>query len=391
MVYITGTDTVTASGLINLAATVLLVLTTSCCNGMPQVSPRHVDNKNDSIKRYPYLAENGLYGYVNGDMDLLIPAKFASASHFTATGYAVVSEPAMPAHRRAHRYGVINTAGETVLPDAHDRLLLQVVAGRTLVWLRHDYVNRWRFWEWGGILLGTQTMLSDNGKLIDTRVDRSAIQLRVLETNQLIASTRTHGRADPTQALPVSAMDSLRFRQGKRAFRLTKKKNGKTVFVREKGDRIQPLAEKNEQAAAEARWPKGADIIPQHELVEGWHVVERKAITASRFIARIVPKDTKDQQSRQGVWDLDAAMWVWAPLNMAIEPLDEEYRYWSYREERGGQYGLYDLVDQKKITPPRYDRVYRNGFVRMESNSTDFIEFHVDWKTGREFRAIPAP
>ncbi len=56
--------------------------------------------------------ENGLYGYINKEEKILIPAKFTFAKRFSSDGLAKVIEP-------NKKFGFINKKGEYVLPPQY--------------------------------------------------------------------------------------------------------------------------------------------------------------------------------------------------------------------------------------------------------------------------------
>ena len=95
----------------------------------------------DTMKRFPYLAKNGLYGYANEQLALIIPAQYRSASLFTSTGFAVVAD-------EYDRHGVIDTNGDLVVPLNYKSVDLHVVGKYTLAWTERTYTNSLRFWEW---------------------------------------------------------------------------------------------------------------------------------------------------------------------------------------------------------------------------------------------------
>ncbi|HLT72919.1 MAG TPA: WG repeat-containing protein, partial [Cyclobacteriaceae bacterium] len=48
--------------------------------------------RDTTVELSPHPDENGKYGYVNKEMEFVIPARYSSASSFTSTGFAIVSE-----------------------------------------------------------------------------------------------------------------------------------------------------------------------------------------------------------------------------------------------------------------------------------------------------------
>src|SRR5690606_6047308 len=174
----------------------------------------------------PYLDENGRYGYVNKNMEVIIQAKYSSATPFTTTGFAVVSEVSKPLYMHRNYYGVINQMGELVVPYAYEEIHLEVLNGQTLIWTKHAYLNRWRFWDWSGILFG-DNFLSD-AKLIDTEVWRSKMQLEVLENGQHINKKRTYERARLLETLPFEAVNRSGFLQADRLYQL---QEGRAVCI----------------------------------------------------------------------------------------------------------------------------------------------------------------
>ncbi|WP_169719477.1 WG repeat-containing protein [Olivibacter sitiensis] len=129
---------------------------------------------------YPYLAENGLYGYVDEQLDLVVPARYRSASPFTSTGFAIVSD-------ENNRYGVINSAGALVVPLEYKTVYVEVLGKHTLLWTVRTYNSPLRFWEWR--FLPGFWGASDR-RLFDTQVKRSHLCITVLESGQRIYSER---------------------------------------------------------------------------------------------------------------------------------------------------------------------------------------------------------
>lgn len=172
------------------------------------------------IQLYPFLSAEGLYGYVDKDMHMVIQPQFTSASLFTSTGFAVVSEAPRPLYMHKNHYGVINVKGELVIPYAYDRIDLLEMHGSTFIWTDRQYLNRWRFWDWQGILFG-DNILSGNAKLIDTEVWRSRIRLGVLETHTEINKTRSYDGAFAKEIIPLTLLDSVAFLQGDHLYDLS--------------------------------------------------------------------------------------------------------------------------------------------------------------------------
>lgn len=193
------------------------------CTGVPVIQAL---NHYTGEELYPYLEKNGYYGYVNKDLEFVIAAKYSTATLFTTTGFAVVSEVPKPLHMHRNYYGVINQAGELVVPYVYEEIHLEVLNGQTLIWTNHAYRNRWRFWEWSGILFG-DNFLSD-AKLIDTEVWRSKMQFSVLESGQHINKKRTYERARLLESLPFEAIDSLTFLQVDQLYQL---QEGKAICI----------------------------------------------------------------------------------------------------------------------------------------------------------------
>ncbi len=195
------------------------------CNGMPAIKAFNT-MRDTTVKLSPYPDENGRYGYVNKEMEFVIPARYSSASSFTSTGFAIVSEANEPLHIHDNRYGIINEKGELVVPYEYDRIHLEVLDGHTLIWAKQIYLNRWRFWEWEGILFGDNFL--SNAPLIDTKVRRAKVQLGVLESGQLIHKKRTYGLAPLLEAIPFEMLDSTCFLQGDQLYHL---QNGKPIRI----------------------------------------------------------------------------------------------------------------------------------------------------------------
>ena len=137
----------------------------------------------DTMKRFPYLAKNGLYGYANEQLALIIPAQYRSASLFTSTGFAVVAD-------EYDRHGVIDTNGDLVVPLNYKSVDLHVVGKYTLAWTERTYTNSLRFWEWK--FLPGFFSPSDN-RLFDTEIKRAHLRMTVLETGQQVFSARVGG------------------------------------------------------------------------------------------------------------------------------------------------------------------------------------------------------
>lgn len=169
----------------------------------------------DSIKLYPFLHSDGLYGYVNEDMQWVIPPQYREVSLFSSTGYAVVRKHP---DKRKNVYGVINKQGSLVIPFAYRQIELKEVGDQTLIWTKKLYINRLRFWDWGGILFGDNFF--SGADFLETKVYRSKIQLSTLETRQKIRQKRSYELAIGTKVLPVDVLDSTHILQGDQLFDL---------------------------------------------------------------------------------------------------------------------------------------------------------------------------
>lgn len=195
------------------------------CNGMPAIQASNI-MRDTLATPSPYPDENGRYGYINKEMKFVIPARYSSASPFTSTGFAIVSEANEPLHMHRNHYGVINEKGELVVPNEHDQIHLEVIDGHTLIWTKQVYLNRWRFWEWEGILFGDNFL--SNAPLIDTKVQRAKVQLSVLESGQRIRKKRTYGLEPLLEAIPFEKLDSTCFLQDDQLYHL---QSGKPVCI----------------------------------------------------------------------------------------------------------------------------------------------------------------
>lgn len=207
------------------------------CNSMPKpVTPIQALPEDREILT-PYRSENGKYGYVNKEMKLVIPAIYTSAVPFTTTGFAIVSEADEPLHMQRNHYGVINKKGKLVIPYEHDQIYMEVLDNNTLIWTKQVYLNRWRFWEWQGLLFGDNFLSS--APLIDTKVRRAKVQLGVLESGFQIQKKRTYGLAPILEAIPLEKVDSTRFLQGNQLYHLQKDKPirvAKNIYGRTSGN-----------------------------------------------------------------------------------------------------------------------------------------------------------
>lgn len=159
--------------------TMMIGYTSGCCIS---VSNYHLQTEtSDTMKLYPYLAENGLYGYADNQLVLYIPPQYTKASMFTSTGFAVISDG-------KGRSGVINRSGELVVPMDFTVVRLQVMGEHTLAWTERSYTNSLRFWEWE---FWPGFWSSNDNRLFDTDVKRVHLRITVLETGQRIFSNRT--------------------------------------------------------------------------------------------------------------------------------------------------------------------------------------------------------
>lgn len=155
----------------------------------------------DTMNLYPYLTNNGLYGYADGQLELHIPAQYKSASTFSSTGFAVVAD-------EHHQYGVIDRKGGIVVPLRHKTARLQVVGDHTLVWTERGYTNRFRFWEWK---FWPGFWSPSDKRLFDTEVERSHLVITVLETEQKIYSERISSNQAYHRYLGIEPLNETHF------------------------------------------------------------------------------------------------------------------------------------------------------------------------------------
>lgn len=134
----------------------------------------------NSLQLYPYLGSNGLYGYADTAMRLVVSPCYITANKFTHTGFAVVQDTTL-------QYGVINTLGNIVVPIKYKHIYLQELDNYTLMWTEETYTTRWRFWNWrflpGLSLMGSS---KNDNRLFDTKVNMSKLKITIIENKQAI-------------------------------------------------------------------------------------------------------------------------------------------------------------------------------------------------------------
>lgn len=137
-----------------------------------------------SMQLFPFLAENGLYGYADSAMNIIITPQYRMVTVFTKTGYAVVQNGEL-------KYGVIDRANKLVMPIKYSAITLLETQGFTLATSELQYHNNLRFWDWkflpGLSVIGGG---SKDKRLFNTTVQRTEKRLSVLENQQTVAVLR---------------------------------------------------------------------------------------------------------------------------------------------------------------------------------------------------------
>ncbi|RJS93597.1 WG repeat-containing protein [Salinisphaera sp. Q1T1-3] len=102
----------------------------------------------------------------------------------------------------------------------------------------------------------------------------------------------------------------------------------------------------------------------------------------------------KDQQGRDGIYDIQARRWVFRKTNVALSraPVTPDtVAYWrtdSPETHGRARKGLLDMTTGQPVIAPTYETIDDTGRVRLTEDGRK-IDFYIDLATGRPFRDTP--
>ncbi|WP_353164341.1 hypothetical protein [Empedobacter brevis] len=127
---------------------------------------------NKAASWVPYLTKNKEYIYVDRNLKKQLDIPFASASPFLETGYTIVGN-------QQGKNAVIDSKGNFRIDYTEEEIEVKVAHHLTLMMKELEYEKKMPIWKWDWNIMGGG---------IDKTQTYKKIEIRVLETNQLLLS-----------------------------------------------------------------------------------------------------------------------------------------------------------------------------------------------------------